>query len=132
MWSAVESIGTTALVVFIVFYFIYMIIRTLAYRRERLTMIEKMNVHPDGVVPQKIRSPYSYAWVRVASLLIGVGLGFIANYIVWEVCGGYGGDNFGDTPFGLLLSAMLLVFGGLGMFGGIMLERWLRRKDEKI
>ncbi len=43
MWSAVESIGTTALVVFIVFYFIYMIIRTLAYRRERLTW--HSNVH---------------------------------------------------------------------------------------
>ncbi len=114
------------LATFVVFYFFYVIIRTLVHRKERLLMVEKMNVHPDSVVPPKKHSPYSYSWVRVAGLLIGIGFGFLTTYII--VCDA---DNMHADAIGMLMSALLFVFAGLGMLGGLILERILRKMDEK-
>lgn len=131
MWDTINDVGS----IFIVFYFIYMIIRVFVWRKERIIMVEKMNVHPDGATPQKFQregSPYSYLWVKVAALLVGIGFGFLTNYIVWSCMYYPGSENvFEEGPFGLLMFASLLLFAGLGMFGGIMLERRMRREGEK-
>lgn len=115
-------------VLFIIFYFMYMIIKVLSHRKERQLMVEKMAQNPDLATLNmenqiEIRkSPYN--WLKPAGLVIGLGIGFlVASLIAPAGMNGYGGSAT------MMIISLLLVFGGLGMLGGFFLERSLRRKD---
>lgn len=124
-----ESVLMPVGVLWVIFYFTYMIIRTLAQRKERQMMVEKLASNPDMVMPsfenEMRRTTNPYGWIKPAGLLIGLGIGiFLCAFITPA-------DNYGlDTAQSFMVLASLLVFGGLGMLGGFFLERSLRKSDE--
>lgn len=118
LFSEIDAI----VIVGIVFYFLYMFTKLLARRKERLMIVEKMSVNPDsfdlyqGKVKNKERMLYN--WIKPASLIIGLGMGFLVTELMYNNISGYVGIS------------LLLIFSGLGMLGGFFLERYLRKSDE--
>ncbi len=82
------------LVVLIIFYFIYQIIKLLVHRKERLMMVEKMEQNPDLLAqhPDLLAQNFDnraelsrgpYTWLKPAGLVIGLGIGCILAYVLF-------------------------------------------------
>jgi hypothetical protein len=139
---------TPVLVVGFVVLAIYKLFELLVRKRERLTIIEKLSAFQiDSIQPDSIRLPNisfekqgANCWpLRIALLLIGVGLGCTVAYIVqlwilgslhllregrnvnWEV----------RNLISMVYFASICFFGGIGLLTAFLVERheMKKRKD---
>ena len=113
-------------IVWIVFYYTYKLIGLYARRKERLLMIEKMNVVGDMELPDKDVLKHSFTALRVGCLLIGVGVGLLIGVMVQTmlVSAGYDMNQWPDRKlFEMSLTACVLLFGGIGLLVSYPLER---------
>ena len=105
-------------IVWIVFYYTYKLIGLYARRKERLLMIEKMNVVGDLELPDKDVLKRSFTALRVGCLLIGV---MVQTMLVNA---GYDMNQWTDRKlFEMSLTACVLLFGGIGLLVSYPLER---------
>lgn len=113
-------------IVWIVFYYTYKLIGLYARRKERLLMIEKMNVVGDLELPDKDVLKRSFTALRVGCLLIGVGVGLLIGVMVQTmlVNAGYDMNQWPDRKlFEMSFTACVLLFGGIGLLVSYPLER---------
>jgi len=113
-------------VVWTVFYYTYKLIGLYARRKERLLMIEKMNVVGDLELPDKETLTHSFTALRVGCLLIGVGVGLLIGVMVQTmlVSAGYDMNQWTDRKlFDMSFTACMLLFGGIGLLVSYPLER---------
>lgn len=113
-------------IVWIVFYYTYKLIGLYARRKERLLMIEKMNVVGDLELPDKDVLKRSFTALRVGCLLVGVGVGLLIGVMVQTmlVNAGYDMNQWTDRKlFEMSLTACVLLFGGIGLLVSYPLER---------
>jgi len=125
------------LIVGIVFLGIYKLFELFARRRERIMLIEKigMNVDPSLVqdtltFPTKSSRSGVFGTLKIACLLLGVGLGLLIGFFISNYY--YGGIHMGDisdstTRFmremiGIIYGASTLLCGGLGLLIAFIVE----------
>lgn len=130
LFDFLESVLVPVGVLYVIFYFMYQIIKVLAQRRERRILAERMAANPGLAMPsldnEVVKRANPYGWIKPAGLLIGIGIAFFLCSFITPA------GEFGlDTAQSFMLLAALLIFGGLGMLGGFFLERRLRKNDGK-
>lgn len=125
-----------AVIVGIVFYFVYKVIEVLARRRERNNFVEKL-----GSVDLSKNSTVDYAaifgnrdnmkyWpLRFGGLIIGMGLGLLVGYLIiysigFDIVDAYRGDQVG-----IIYGASTLLFGGIGLVTVFLIEKNIRKSD---
>lgn len=130
---------TAPLVTGIVFLGIYKLFELFVRRRERMTIIEKMG---DKFTPDMMGNPFmsgqpkassaSFTTLRVACLLVGMGLGLLVGFFVsqYAIIGindamltpnNYGYKNVWNFT-DLVIGASTLLFGGLGLLIAYLIE----------
>lgn len=118
----------------------YKLFELFACRRERLTLIEKL----DPNVPvefDKFKLPsytnvgFSFNALKVGCLLIGLGLGLLVGFVI---CASYIPDYVGSSHSwetrevsGLIYGASVLLFGGIGLITAFLIEMKLARKGKE-
>lgn len=125
---------TIPLVVGIITLGIYKLFELFARRKERLSLIEKIGTQLDAsVMDQKLSFPVyhvetlrSFGTLKVACLLLGVGLGLLVGYFICLVSfPGYNQHNwdYGMSQItGVVFGASVLLFGGLGLLVAFLVE----------
>ena len=122
---------TIPLVVGMVTLGIYKLFELFVCRKERLTMIEKIGSTFDASMiqnkfsfPEK-KSPV-FGTLKIACLLLGVGLGLLAGFTLTESLGlnqpGINDDWHMRNTIGIIYGASVLLFGGLGLLVAFLLE----------
>ncbi len=133
------------LIVYIIAYFIYKLFSLYARRRERIMIIEKLSQNVGeadskligNLLEANAASQGSYSSLRIAMLLIGVGLGFLVgmflqpqfvenmqNAIQSNLTSNYGArDMYDFIPF---IGAC--IFGGVGLLLSYFVEQKARKK----
>jgi hypothetical protein len=120
-------------VVGIVFLGVYKLFELFVRRKERLTLIEKMGEKFDAsLIDNKFSFPKSgsnplFGTLKVACLLLGVGLGLLVGFFICNAFsngirlseGGYA--NSWDIA-GVIYGASTLLFGGLGLLIAFVVE----------
>lgn len=125
------------LITFIVFAAIYGIFELLVRRRERMAIIEKMG---DKLDPAMMEGKFNFGFLsagkqsfgalKIACLLIGVGLGCLLGFAINMACTpGYGVDHWSDLSQ-MINGASILICGGLGLLIAFFMEmKYLRHKE---
>lgn len=130
---------TAPLVTGIVFLGIYKLFELFVRRRERMTIIEKMG---DKFTPDMMGNPFmsgqpktsstSFTTLRVACLLVGMGLGLLVGFFVSQYAiVGINEAMISSTNYDfknvwnfseLVIGASTLLFGGLGLLIAYLIE----------
>ena len=118
-------------------YTIYKLFELFARRKERMTLIEKINscegISPSLKVPDLFLSSIpKFGALRIGLMLTGLGLGLaiaiILNYLIdWQnmVNAGKLPNQYGE----ILYFALMLLFGGLGLTKAYMVEQKSLKKN---
>ena len=121
------------LVVAIVTMGIYKLFELIIRKKERLTIIEKMGEKFD---PSMIASQFSFemksfggsafSTLKIACLLLGVGLGLLVGFFIAINTIGFYFDNNDNWQYnqtvGVIYGASVLLFGGLGLLVAFLIE----------
>lgn len=118
---------------------IYKLFELFVCRKERLTMIEKIgsNFDPSMIrnkftFPEKM--PSAFGTLKIACLLLGIGLGLLLGFILTE---SYGLNQLVDThkdywlhreTIGIIYGSSVLLFGGAGLLVAFILEMKYSKK----
>ncbi|MBP1639058.1 MAG: hypothetical protein H6Q17_641 [Bacteroidetes bacterium] len=134
---------TIPLVVGMITLGIYKLFELFVRRKERLSIIEKLGEKLDiSVMQQKMSLPFrfdgqfNFGTLKVACLLLGVGLGLLVGYaIVVNTVPGFNLDTF-DNRFSqgasVVYGASVLLFGGLGLLVAFLVEmNYIKKKKEE-
>ncbi len=133
---------TIPLVVGIITLGIYKLFELFARKKERLSIIEKLGDKLDiSVMQQKVSLPvrvegqFNFGTLKVASLLLGVGLGLLIGYFIciYSVAG-YHSQEWNYTvsqSIGVVYGASVLLFGGLGLLVAFLVELHYSKKKEE-
>lgn len=131
----------TPLVTFIVFASIYGLFELFVRRRERMAIIEKLG---DKLDPSMIAGKlnvgmlggrrFSFSALKIASLMIGIGLGFLIGFVICSNC--ISGYTMGDMNYrseeiiSIIYVACLFVFGGIGLLVAFLTElKYFKKKE---
>ena len=117
---------------------IYKLFELFVCRKERLAMIEKIGSTFDAsMIQNKFSFPEKklpvFGTLKIACLLLGVGLGLLAGFILTQSLGlnelARVNDNWHmrDTV-GVVYGASVLLFGGLGLLVAFLLEMKYSKK----
>ena len=123
-------------------YGFYKVIELIARRKERMTIAEKFG---PGELPNQgqvlsIENAFSrnlFPALRFGSLLIGLGLGLLVGFLIVQLnftpdyLEGLKGSNTYYTvrdSIGIVYGASTLLFGGIGLICGFIIEWKLRQK----
>jgi hypothetical protein len=128
------------LIVGIVTLGIYKLFELFARRKERMAIIEKMG---DKFDPSMIGNPFPlsfkttgnapYGTLKVACLLLGIGLGLLVGFFIVLNTIGISSESsyhFEKTE-GAIYGASVLLFGGLGLLIAFLVEMKHEKKIEK-
>lgn len=122
-------------------YAFYKLIELYVRKKERLMIIEKLNML-DNINTQNInlsnlfgeekflKNPYLA--LRIGSLLMGLGLGLLIGYLIAQLSFGYIPDpswNIRET-ISVIYGATTLFFGGMGLITGFIIETNMKRKQK--
>lgn len=111
---------------------IYKLFELFARRKERLTIIEKLGDKFDpnmlgmkNTLPQMNMGNTTFGTLKIACLLLGIGLGLLVGFLIIGVTLGYDVENnyrnYYDT-LGVIYGASVLLFGGLGLLVAFLIE----------
>jgi hypothetical protein len=129
------------LVVGIVTLGIYRLFDLFVRKKERLAIIEKIGEKFDSSMienkfsfPLKFEGGGAFGTLKVACLLLGVGLGLLIGFFIcYQTLGGYTGQNqWGNIHdiAGIIYGACVLLFGGLGLLIAFIIEmKYVKSKD---
>jgi len=112
---------------------IYKLFELIIRKKERLTIIEKMGEKFD---PSMIASQFSFemksfgksafSTLKIACLLLGVGLGLLIGFFIAINTIGFYFDNNDNWQYnqtvGVIYGASVLLFGGLGLLVAFLIE----------
>ena len=123
----------TPLVVFIVFSYLYKVIKLYATRRERILFIEKSTTPPpygaavdmpDFGSTFRHSIPSRFQTLRWALLLIGVGVGILIGFFIAVALNAQVALNPWMAPnqYGVVLGSAMLLFGGIGLMVPYVIE----------
>ena len=132
---------TIPLVVGMITLGIYKLFDLFVRKKERLAIIEKIGEKFDSsMIENKFSFPFnlkfenvgSFGALKVACLLIGVGLGLLIGFFIGILTiGGFtSGEYRIDQIAGVIYGACVLLFGGLGLLIAFLIEMNYR-KDKK-
>lgn len=127
------------LVVGIVTLGIYKLFELFVRKRERLTIIEKIGDKFDPSMienkfsfPEKQFGSNTFATLKIASLLLGIGLGLLVGFFIFQ--GYFYGNTFKIGDFyprelaSVIFGASVLLFGGLGLLISFLVEMKYTKK----
>ena len=120
---------------------IYKLFELFARKKERLAMIEKIGEKFDASMvegkfsfPAKTIDHSTFVTLKVACLLLGVGLGLLVGFFIALNTIGIFNDN-GNWQYresaSIIYGASVLLFGGLGLLVAFLLEMRQIKKSEK-
>ena len=129
-----------SIVVGIVFYGTYKLFELFAKRKERMAMIEKFSNNTDisnmenkQSSPLELHSLYPFGALKIACLLIGVGLGLLVGFFIHSTINVdilNVNDHRGREIIGILYGASVFLFGGIGLLTAFILEmKYSKKKD---
>jgi hypothetical protein len=126
------------LIVGIVTLGIYKLFELFVCRKERLTMIEKIGSTFDAsMVQNKFAFPEKklpvFGTLKIACLLLGVGLGLLLGFILSESLGMNDLPGINDNwhlkeTIGIIYGSSVLLFGGVGLLVAFFLEMKYSKK----
>lgn len=127
---------TIPVVISIITYGIYKLFELFVCRRERLSIIEKLNGNqftpaPGGLpLPDYSQSRISYGALKGGCLLLGVGLGLLTGFILCATCvPDYFGNNRNIKEMvAIIYGSCVLIFGGIGLLTAFVIELKLGKK----
>jgi len=128
------------LVVGIITLGIYRLFDLFVRKKERLTIIEKIGDKFDAAMienkfsfPLVSQSSGSFGTLKVACLLVGVGLGLLVGYFIcWNSIAGYYSMELKNNAYeisGVIYGASVLLFGGLGLLVAFIIEMNYQKKE---
>jgi hypothetical protein len=132
---------TIPLVVGMITLGIYKLFELFVRRKERLSIIDKIGDKLDvTLLQQKVSFPirldgsFNFGTLKVACLLLGVGLGLLVGYfIVVNTVPGFNVDTF-DNRFSqgasVVYGASVLLFGGVGLLVAFIVEMNFTKKNK--
>jgi len=131
---------TPPLVCAIIFGCIYKVIELFVRKRERLTLINKLteisNVDFKGITLYS--SGNKFTALRVGWLMLGVGMGFLAGFLInmMATYGKYAYDfdsvwRYHQVVSGIVYVACICIFGGIGLLLSYKAERKAEHPEEK-
>jgi hypothetical protein len=100
-----------------VFITMYYLVELLVHRKERLLIIDKLSNNQPVDMENLVKKRTSlFSSIKLGCLLIGLGLGFLTNFII---------VNSLDVvrSVGELETACVLIFGGLGLVVAYIVEK---------
>jgi hypothetical protein len=113
---------------------IYKMFELFARRKERLAIIEKLGDKFDPALldfkftlPGKSSNSSSFGTLKIACLLLGIGLGLLVGFFIVQnsTFTGFGKEfdynNYRDS-IGIIYGASVLLFGGLGLLVAFIVE----------
>lgn len=123
---------TGPLIVFIVFAGVYGLFELIIRRKERMAIIEKMG---DKLDPSMLKGKldfclpsggqFSFGALKIACLLIGLGLGLLVGFFIYmNVKGFYSDWRSVEVVYG----SCVMIFGGIGLLVAFLLEMYYNRK----
>ena len=129
------------LVVGIITLGIYKLFDLFVRKKERLAIIEKIGDKFDSsMIENKFSFPLNFKFenvgtfgaLKVACLLIGVGLGLLVGYFICygTIPGYYNGSSYSRT-FEVIYGASTLLFGGLGLLIAFLIEMKYRKEKKE-
>ncbi len=134
---------TIPLVVGMITLGIYKLFELFVRKKERLSIIEKLGEKLDvSVMQQKVSLPFrfdgqfNFGTLKVACLLLGVGLGLLIGYFIciYSVAG-YHSQEWNYTvsqSIGVVYGASVLLFGGLGLLVAFIVEMsYIKKRKEE-
>ena len=121
---------------------IYKLFELFVCRKERLAMIEKIGSTFDAsMVRNKFtfpeKNPPAFATLKIACLLLGIGLGLLLGFIISQSLGlneslNMNNDNWHlRDSIGVIYGASVLLFGGLGLLVAFILEMKYTKKQKE-
>ncbi|MTK52209.1 MAG: hypothetical protein F8N35_01990 [Paludibacter sp.] len=134
---------TIPLVVGMITLGIYKLFELFVKKKERLTIIEKLGDKLDISVmqtklslPVRIEGQFNFGTLKVACLLLGVGLGLLVGYFIClNTIPGFNFESIGNQGYqasGVIYGASVLLFGGLGLLVAFIVElKFLKKKKEE-
>ena len=131
---------TIPLVVAMVTLGIYKLFELFVRKKERLSIIERIGEKFDpSMIENKFSFPFkfegsgTFGTLKIACLLLGVGLGLLIGYFIGygTLAGFYNGEYNGNAQIaGVIYGACVLLFGGMGLLIAFLVEMKYR-KDKK-
>jgi hypothetical protein len=111
---------------------IYKMFELFARRKERLAMIEKIGAVVDPstlgglfISPANTNKNAAFGTLKIACLLLGVGLGLLVGFFIGYYYFGDYGNNYShdkSEAIGIIYGASTLLFGGLGLLIAFLVE----------
>lgn len=115
---------------------IYKLFELFARKKERILLIEKFSNNPDGKNSDcKYNFSYDflpqirYGALKVACLLIGIGLGLLTGFIVHYYITDCFSKSISYEINGVIYGAPLFICGGLGLLLAFILEKKFSKKQ---
>lgn len=116
---------------------IYKLFELFVRRKERLTLIDKMNIVPNHELLNELSNfPISkplpaFGTLKAACLLLGIGLGLLTGFLIIH-SGTYSfavDDSWGaNETKSIVYGSCVLIFGGLGLLVAFLIEQKITKK----
>ena len=127
---------TDAIIVAIIFYFVYRVLENLIHRKERLIVAQKI----ETLDPQKngqidlnkwfgAVATNKYAPMRCGLLLIGAAYGLVLAFFIHQSM--FQNIKWNSTGIDMLYFGMTFLFAGIGLLISFVLERKYAAEDRK-
>ena len=133
---------TAVIIVPTIFYFSYKLFETLIRRKERIMMIEKLDVSNLHALPSAealtvldYMPNKRFTGLRIGTLVLGIGFGLIVAWVLslsMFSCYGEAFDNswrFRDMFYAIYLASPAF-FGGLGLIISYLIEQKARKQEK--
>jgi hypothetical protein len=135
------------LIVGIVTLGIYRLFELFVRKRERLTIIEKMNEKLIDLsslqkipLPQLMQNNFSFSALKAGCLLMGVGLGLLVGFLICVNYFPFYGTEMQDSGWqiqqisGVVYGSCVLLFGGAGLILAFIIEvkNNKQKKEDKV
>ena len=116
----------------IITYGIYKLFELFAKRKERLLMIEKYcnntDIESKPSFSLDIKTSNTFGALKIACLLIGVGLGLLSGFFINTIMNVSMGDYHLREIAGVVYGASLFLFGGIGLLAAFIMEMKFSKK----